>query len=336
MKQPAVTVVIPTRDRPDLLALTLRSVLSQKGVDIDVIVVDDGDGPETAAFVEAAGDRRVQLLRNTGPRGVSGARNSGVAAAREGWVAFCDDDDLWAPDKLAAQISAAEAEGAAWVYAGDVTLDDDLQLVTGAPPPTAEEVVRDLVRYNAVPAGASNVVVRTDALARVGPFDPTLRTSEDWDVWLRLARVVGRPACVPRPLVAIRVHPRSFSRQAESILGDLEVIARRHGVPVDRIRHHRWVAWMALQDGRRGTAVRHYAKAVLAGDWRSAGRAVVAILHPQVARRRTVSQDNLWAREAQAWLGALCEPDAGRRHSGEGEEVPAVTGLRKDCPVARP
>jgi glycosyltransferase involved in cell wall biosynthesis len=331
MKRPAVTVVIPTRDRPDLLAWSLRSVLSQKGVDIDVVVVDDGDGPKTAALVAAVDDPRVRFLRNSGSRGVSGARNCGVASATKGWVAFCDDDDLWAPDKLSAQISAAEAEGAAWVYAGDVTVDEHLRLVSGAPPPAPEEVVRDLVRYNAVPAGASNVVVRSDALARVGPFDPELRTSEDWDVWLRLARVVGRPACVPRPLVAIRIHSQSFSRRTESVLGDLEVIARRHGVPVDRIRHYRWVAWMALQDGQRWTAVQHYGKAVLAGDWRSAGRAVVAILHPQITRRPPVSVDDPWFREAREWLGALCEPDQMRRGCEGREDVPSLGGLQKDC-----
>jgi glycosyltransferase involved in cell wall biosynthesis len=335
MKRPAVTVVIPTRDRPDLLALTLRSILSQKAVDLEVVVVDDGDGPETAALVRAVGDPRVQLLRNPGPRGVSGARNRGVEAVREGWVAFCDDDDLWAPDKLSAQISAAEAEGAAWVYAGDVTVDEHLRLVNGGPPPAPADVVRDLVRYNTLPAGASNVVVRREALARVGPFDPGLRTSEDWDVWLRLARVVGHPAWVPRPLVALRVHSRSFSRRAESILGDLEVIARRHRVPVDRIRHHRWVAWMALQDGRRGTALRHYGKAVLAGDWRSAARAVVALLHPQIARRQIRSADNPWTSEAQAWLSALREPDPVRGLPG-GEAVRSLTGLEERLPGVRP
>ena len=310
MKESAVTVVIPTRDRPDLLAVTLRSVLRQVSVGIDVNVVDDSDGPETAALVDALDDRRVRLIRNSEPRGVSGARNRGVDAARGEWVAFCDDDDLWAPDKLTAQLSAAVEQGAAWVYAGDVTVDENLRLLSGSPPPTPDEVMRDLVRYNAVPAGASNVVVRTDALERVGPFDPGLRTSEDWDLWLRLARIVGRPACVPRPLVAVRTHVRMTSRRAESILADLDVIASRHGIPVDRARHHRWVAWMALQGGRRGRALRHYAQAVAAGDFPSAGRAVIALLNPHVAQRRTLLPDDEWARAARNWLDALRETEA--------------------------
>jgi glycosyltransferase involved in cell wall biosynthesis len=316
VKGAALTVVIPTRDRPDLLALTLRSVLGQTASDFDVIVVDDGERPETATLVTALGDSRVRLIRNPGPRGVSGARNGGVAAAQEGWVAFCDDDDLWAPNKLALQLSAAADNGAAWVYAGDVTVDEQLRLLSGSPPPTPDEVMRDLEHYNAVPAGASNVMVRTDALARAGPFDPALRTSEDWDLWLRLARSAGRPACVPRPLVALRAHARMTSRRTEWIFGDLDVIAHRHGIPVDRARHHRWAAWMALEDGRRGMAVRHYVEAVAAGDWRSAGRAVVVLLDRGIVQRRRVAADDPWAREAQSWLDRLevpCGIKAGRR-----------------------
>ena len=311
MKKSAVTVVIPTRDRPDLLALTLRSVLAQVGVTIDVNVVDDGEGPATAALVAALGDSRVRLIRNLEPRGVSGARNRGAAAAHGEWVAFCDDDDLWAPDKIVSQIAAAADQGAAWAYAGYVVIDVNSRLVSGSPPPGPDEVVRDLVRYQAVPASASSVVVRADALARVGPFDPGLRMSGDWDLWLRLARDLGCPACVSRPLVALRAHPRMMSRLAEGMFSDIEIIARRYGIPVDRARHHRWVAWMALQDGRRSAAVRHYGKAVAAGDWLSAGRAAVALLNPGIAHSRRVPPEDEWLSAARTWLDALRETAAG-------------------------
>jgi hypothetical protein len=88
------------------------------------------------------------------------------------------------------------------------------------------------------------------------------------------------------------------------------VIARRHGIPVDWARHHRWAAWMALEDGRRAIAVRHYARALAAGDWRSAGRAVVALLGAGVTQKRRASPDDPWVREAQRWLDALREPAA--------------------------
>jgi glycosyltransferase involved in cell wall biosynthesis len=298
-----VSIVIPTRDRPDLLALTLQTVLWQEGVETEILVVDDGEQRGTAELIQQVGQNRVRLLRNSGPAGVSGARNTGIAASQGGWIAFLDDDDLWAPRKLAAQLAMADASGAAWVYAGDVTVDEELRLVAGTPPPSPATVVAELRRHNAVPAGASNVVVRRDLLDAVGTFDPQLRTSEDWDLWLRLA-ATSAPACVRQPLVALRTHRRMASRAVKQLLADIETVSRRHNVPVDRMRHQRWAAWICLEDGDRGRALHHYSRAILAGDIASIGRAVVAAIYPQIARRRTVRKDD-WALQAQRWLDTL-------------------------------
>jgi glycosyltransferase involved in cell wall biosynthesis len=254
------------------------------------------------------------LLRNTGPPGVSGARNSGIAAATGHWISFLDDDDLWAPVKLAAQLAMAKQTGAGWVYAGDVTVDEGLRVRSGTPPPSPERVVAELRRHNAIPAGASNVVVRRDVLDAVGRFDVELRTSEDWDLWLRLA-TTGLPACVPRPLVALRTHGGMASRAVDRMLADIEIIADRHGIPVDRARHERWAAWMCLEDGRPGVALRHYARAAMAGDLASLGRAAVALIYPQVARYRSLRTDD-WASEAQTWLNALRPASAERGRAG--------------------
>jgi len=302
-----VSVVIPTRNRSELLALTLRSVLWQERVDAEVLVVDDGTEPDTQALVSGLGDSRVRWLRNSGPPGVSGARNSGIAAATSPWIAFLDDDDLWAPGKLASQLAAAKEADSGWVYAGDVTVDEELRVRAGAPPPPPEQVVAELRRYNAVPAGASNVIVRRDVLDAVGRFEVDLRTSEDWDLWLRLAKT-GLPACVRRPLVALRSHRGMASRSVGQVLADIEIVARRHAIPVDRARHRRWAAWMCLEEGRPGLALRHYGRAVLAGDLRSIGRMAVVLVHPETWRRPYPCTGE-WAREADTWLNALRSAD---------------------------
>ena len=128
---PEVSVVVPTHDRSRLLALTLRSILGQRGVDLEVIVVDDGSTDDTAEVVAGLGDDRVRLLRHDTPQGVAAARNYGIAEAAGGWLAFCDDDDLWAPDKLARQLHAARETGRAWAYAGAVKIDADGRVVAG-------------------------------------------------------------------------------------------------------------------------------------------------------------------------------------------------------------
>ena len=156
---PLASVVVPSHNRARLLKRTLRSILAQQLVDLEVIVVDDGSIDDTAAVAAAAG-RRVIVRRNARPAGVSAARNQGIAAARGDWIAFCDDDDLWAPDKLARQLDAADRARLDWAYTGDVNVDDGLRVLSGGPPPDPTEVMALLPRYNPISSGGSNVVVR--------------------------------------------------------------------------------------------------------------------------------------------------------------------------------
>jgi glycosyltransferase involved in cell wall biosynthesis len=317
---PQVSVVIPTRSRSGLLALTLRGVLRQREVDFEVVVVDDGSTDDTAAMVMRLGDGRVRLLRHAHSLGVSAARNRGIADARGRWVAFLDDDDLWAPDKLARQLQAAHETGRDWVYTGDVEVDERLRVIAGAPPPPPERVVELLERHDAVPAGASNVVVRADVLARCGPFDEQLPNHEDWDMWIRLARL-GEPAWVPQPLVALRQHAANASWNMARMLQDLQVIERRHGITADRAAHHRWAAWVALRARRRGEALRHYAGAVRHGDLTSLGRAVLALARPGLANARAdrlarQAAGQPWAATAQAWLDQLLAGEPGETRHG--------------------
>ena len=306
----AVTAVIPTHDRPALLATTLRSVLAQTGVELQVVVVDDGsrDPNAVAAVVSAYEDGRVRLLRSEVAEGVSAARNRGLGAATGDWVAFCDDDDVWAPDKLARQLAAAR--DTLWAYGGDVTVDADLQVIDGQPPLPPDAVVDQLHRWNPVPAGSSNVVVRADALRQTGGFDPALRSGGDWDLWIRLARM-GRPAWVPAPLVAYRVHGSAMTQNRARMLADVKAIAARHQLSVDWARHYRWAAWDALGARQRSEALAHYARAVRAGDVSSLGRAAVALAPwsaiSGVRRRRHGGGDPAWIVKAQAWLDTLTE-----------------------------
>jgi glycosyltransferase involved in cell wall biosynthesis len=309
---PEVSVVIPTRDGSRLLALTLHSVLRQRGVDLEVVVVDDGSDDETAEVAAAFGDPRIRLVRHEVPQGVSAARNRGIAEAKGTWVAFLDDDDLWAPDKLARQLEATRRTGRAWVYAGGVNVDQHLWVLEGGPPPPPDRVVELLGRYNPVPVGASNVMVRADALARAGAFDRRLRRTEDWDMWIRLARL-GPPAWVCHPLTAYRIHPASNAFvDATQMLTEVAVIERRYRIPVDRAAHYRRAAWTCLRAGRRREALRYYVGAVRVGDVTSAARAAMALLHPaptgSYLRRPFLHRDGRsrrWNAEAQAWLDQL-------------------------------
>src|SRR5215207_11141298 len=263
-----VSVVVPTRNRSRLLAVTLRGVLRQTGVDLEVIVVDEASTDDTPALLARLGDPRVRTVRHETPLGVSTARNHGAAEARGDWVAFTDDDDLWAPDKLARQLQAAQASGRDWAYTGSVNIGERFGVVHGLPPPPPEEVVAALPHYNAIPGGGSNVVIRREALLRAGPFDTRLRNTEDWEMWIRLAKA-GPPAWVCSPLLAYRVHGANSSLDITEILRGAQLIEDLHHTTADWGRLHRWLAESCLRTGQRRAALWQFARAALRGQTRA-------------------------------------------------------------------
>jgi len=107
-ERPLVSVVTPTRFRPQLVCRAVRSALAQTFVDLEVVVVIDGPDPDTRAALEAIQDPRVRIVALETNAGGSEARNVGVREARGKWIALLDDDDEWYPAKIEKQFALAE------------------------------------------------------------------------------------------------------------------------------------------------------------------------------------------------------------------------------------
>jgi glycosyltransferase involved in cell wall biosynthesis len=328
-----VSVVVPTRNRSALLAMTLSSVLAQRGVQQEVIVVDEGSTDETPAVLNACRDARVRVLRHETPLGVSTARNRGAAEARGDWIAFLDDDDLWAPDKLAQQLDAVRVSGASWAYVGHININMHQQVTGGAPPLPPDALVQQLPRHNVVPGGCSGVMVARGALACAGGFDARLQPLADWDLWLRLAQT-GVPAWVPRPLVAYRVHGCQMSLDAARVEAEFRMLAERNPEG-DAAVLYRYLGWWALRVKNHREALRLFARgwlqgraaypaSVLAGDLASlAGDMLEHRLGIRVPGRtrggiRLSAAEASWRREGQAWVDALLA----RKADGDGDHSP--------------
>jgi glycosyltransferase involved in cell wall biosynthesis len=267
-----VSVVVPTHDREHFLRQTLRSICRQHEVDLEILVVDDGSpSGQVDSVVAASCDDRIRVLRNDTAHGVSAARNQGIAAARGAWVAFCDDDDLWAGDKLRRQLNSAEDAWPGWVYAGSVNVNEAGRVVGGTLPLPPSQVVALLPQRNVVPGGGSGVLVHRRLLDLAGPFDPYLHNTEDWDLWLRLSRL-QIPRRVAAPLVGYRVHGAGSSLVTRQILLGAEEIERRYGGPLDRINLYRHLGRLSARAGRRGDALRWFARtARLSAAYRRSG-----------------------------------------------------------------
>jgi glycosyltransferase involved in cell wall biosynthesis len=284
---PEVTVVIPTRNRWWVLSTSaLPSALAQESVEHEVIVVDEGSTDATAAGLTKLEEPRLRVIRHTSARGVAHARNAGISAARGAWVAFLDDDDLWAPQKLRRQLDAAAARHASFAYSAAAWLDERKHFLHALAPPDPEGLDVRLLRWNEIWAGGSNVIARTEVVRRLGGFDERLFQLADWDLWIRLA-FDGRAAAIDDILVGYVVHSQSMLlNDRRDVFAEFRYLVEKHGDVTARTGAHpdaakfwRWVAAGHLRAGRRGAAARTYMRGARLGrDPRLLLRALAALL----------------------------------------------------------
>jgi hypothetical protein len=210
MTAPLVSVIIPTFNRADLLPETLRSVLGQTVQALEVIVVDDGSTDDTVGVVEAMGDPRLRLIRNTWSGRPAVGRNIGIRAARAELIAFVDSDDLWLPEKLAVQLAYMEANPQSlWCFTHFDDLDSSTGIISQRMIPQALSSgtysPKDLLCGNFI--GSLTPLIQRGLLNLTGPLDESweIRFAEDWDIWLRLSAIM--PAgFIPQPLALYRHH----------------------------------------------------------------------------------------------------------------------------------
>lgn len=213
-----VSVVIPSFNRAYCLGKAIDSILAQSVPAHEVIVVDDGSTDNTRDFVAQYGGRvRYHFQQN---RGLSAARNAGIALSTGSWLAFLDSDDWWHPDKIKLQIEALRRHpDAALVYTDYVqSFPDGRELRSQLPPP---ELLWPKLRYTNPLAAGSTMLVRKTALDEIGTFDESLRAAEDWDILVRLR--VKRPfAHVAEPLSFITISDTSLSSDPAVMLSNCE------------------------------------------------------------------------------------------------------------------
>lgn len=183
-----VSFIVPTCDRPDLLARALRSIERQRGPAVEALVINDGRLDVTDVVARFP---RARLLDSPHPgRGPSAVRNVGLEAARGEFIGFLDDDDWLLPDHAEQLVGALERGGADMVH-GDVLVcyvrqtDDGRRRVEGLEVyPTVQELARmQFMNLLVLPC----LLFRRRLLAHAR-FDEEMLVCEDYDLWLRLLR----------------------------------------------------------------------------------------------------------------------------------------------------
>ena len=265
---PAVTVVVPTRDRPELLRRTLRAIVEQDYPGrITTIVVFDNDQPDPT-LTHGEGDRPVRVVTNTLTPGLAGARNTGVLGADTELVAFCDDDDTWMPEKLRAQVEIMREEpDTDMVCCGIQVVYDRVE---------SERILErtsvtfsDLLRSRLTELHPSTFLIRRRAMIDgCGTVSEEIPGSyaEDYELLLRLARR-GPIRNIPEPGVRVLWHRKSFfSERWQTISTALRWLLERYPefalVPRGYARIAGQIAFAEASAKRRGRALRWIGRAL--------------------------------------------------------------------------
>lgn len=214
-----VSVVVPTFNRANTLAETVESILAQSYRPLELIVVDDGSHDNTAQAIQPYLDKDPRVSYLAKPNGgVASARNMGVRHAQGEFIAFCDSDDIWKPDKLARQVPLFQDPVVSLVYTGVMLLHVNGDISPNLSGGYCEgHCFETLLTHNRVACSAA--VVRTASLDMDDLFDERrdLQGVEDKHLWARLARK-GTLAAVRDPLVLYRLSPGSVSSNEDRML----------------------------------------------------------------------------------------------------------------------
>ena len=284
---PRVSVIVPTYDRAHALGESVASLLAERDVDLEVVVVDDGSTDGTAALLAGLGDARVRPVIRP-HAGIAAARNAGIAAARAPYIAFHDSDDLALPGRLAVPLAFLAAHPDV-----DLVIQNGRMLPPEGDPSGREEpwikpsVARALA---ARPIGVAEVFrwnlgqlqgmcFTRRALDATGPLDPSFTILDDLDLVLRVT-LRFRAVFLDVPAFAYRRHAAGVARDRERIREEAirlaEKLVREHPETLDRLGRRVFVRRQARRWGRLATA------RLRAGDARGARAALAEAraLHP--------------------------------------------------------
>jgi glycosyltransferase involved in cell wall biosynthesis len=208
---PTVTIIVPAYNVAPYIGEALASVMTQTRCDYEVIVVNDGSTDDLEAAIAAFRTRIVYIRQENG--GVSAARNAALRVARGRYITLLDGDDVWMPDYLERLLGRLEADPSIDVIHPNAVVFGEPRLagklIQDMYPPREPITFERLLTRECMVFGS--LIFKRELIDRVGMFDEGLRYGEDFDMWLRMARLGYRFALTREPLVRYRRRAGSSS-----------------------------------------------------------------------------------------------------------------------------
>jgi glycosyltransferase involved in cell wall biosynthesis len=207
---PKIAVIIPAYNQSQYLSQAIQSVLEQTFSDWEAVIVDDGSTDETRNVTLSYQDPRLHYVYQEN-RGLSAARNTGIRHSTAPHLSFLDSDDMFLPEKLTLLLATLEQSPDLGLVAGQAVPVDEYGSRVGKimDTPLPEQVERLLLGN---PLHVGSVLVRRSWQEQAGFFDESLRSYEDWDMWLRLGYLGCRMGYVDQPVSLYRFHTAQMTR----------------------------------------------------------------------------------------------------------------------------
>lgn len=232
MSDETIAAVIPTKDRPNRVQNAVESVLNQTYSNMEIIIIDDSTGHETAARIEnlstSTSEKELTYISNPRPRGVSAARNQAISKTDAKYIAFLDDDDVWKPTKTKKQLYSFHkgSEFLAAVYCGFKSVTDTGKHLHTKVPQYGGNIYDELLVKDIV-GPPSTVMIRRKIIEEVGGFNKNYDHHEDWELYLRIAENY-RFGISAEPLTIRTIHDDATSKDIEAALEHRKQILSRN------------------------------------------------------------------------------------------------------------
>lgn len=277
---PTISVLLPVYNGERHLARALQSVLDQSFTDFELLVLDDGSRDGAPAILKrfAAADGRIRLVSREN-RGLVATLNELIGMARGRYLARMDADDIALPDRFARQVAFLDAHPEVVCLGGaQALIDEEGRYLTDLVPPTGDAGIQARILAGHGAICHPTAMIRAEAMAAAGGYDPAMRHCEDLDLWLRLGEI-GRLANLAEVVLKYRLSTRSVSalnweEQRRNGRAACEAAWARRGIaggryeagepwrpdgtPEGNSRFFLKYGWWAFGSGQRRTAL-HYA-----------------------------------------------------------------------------
>ncbi|MFC7062967.1 glycosyltransferase family 2 protein [Halobacillus seohaensis] len=229
--QDLISVIIPTRNRLNLLKVAVTSVLNQTHENLELFIIDEASNDGTADYLQSIKDPRVNVIVHEQPKGGNVARNNGFMQSKGKYIAFLDDDDIWAKRKLEIQCKMMNQNSSIGIVScNNFYLDDNDDLVgyknRGNDELYESQQALEMMLLGNFIGGASFPLIRRSYLEKVGGFQEDLKSAQETNLFLRIINCETDVFICKEPLLLYRIH--SNNRISDSYGPKLEGIRQLH------------------------------------------------------------------------------------------------------------